>query len=189
VARLSPPTRPHVRGEAPHLVMLSRIVEHKNPHVLIEALAGLAELPWELSICGDGPDRAVLEARTPVELRSRVHWRGWSRGPDHALDDADLLCVPSRSEAFPLVILEAMARGVPVAASAVCAVPEMLDFGRAGFVVDPISVPAWRNQLAGILAAPDALPGMGRRGYERMRACYTIKAMTDAYIHAIDSVL
>ncbi|MCV7381972.1 glycosyl transferase family 1 [Mycobacterium alsense] len=176
-------------GEPPHLVMLSRIVEHKNPHLLIEALAGLTDMPWKLSIFGDGPDRERLQARTPAELRDRVLWRGWSAGPGPALADADLLCVPSRSEAFPLVILEAMARGVPVAASATCAVPEMLDFGRAGFVVEPFSVAEWRGRLAEILGNPDALPAIGRRGYERAHAHYTVQAMADAYVEAIDAMI
>jgi glycosyltransferase involved in cell wall biosynthesis len=182
---------PRVRpaGEPVHLVMLSRIVEHKNPHLLIEALEGLSELPWQLSIFGDGPDRERLQARTPTALRDRVHWRGWSAGPGPALAEADLLCVPSRSEAFPLAILEAMARAVPVAASAICAVPEMLDFGKAGFVVEPVSVPAWRECLAEILADPGVLPAVGRRGHERMRRHYTVEAMTDEYLDAIEAVL
>ncbi|OOK80717.1 glycosyl transferases group 1 family protein [Mycobacterium kansasii] len=62
-------------------MMLSRIVEHKNPHLLVEALAGLTEMRWRLSIFGDGPDRERLQARTPAELRDRVQWRGWSAGP------------------------------------------------------------------------------------------------------------
>jgi glycosyltransferase involved in cell wall biosynthesis/GT2 family glycosyltransferase len=181
--------RRRAAGEPVHLVMLSRIVEHKNPHVLIDALAHLPELPWRLSIFGDGPDRAELEARTPSHLRGRVLWRGWSRGPEPALADADLLCVPSRSEAFPLVILEAMARAVPVAASAVCAVPEMLGDGSAGFVVDPVSVKGWRSALSAILADPDMLPAIGNRGLERMNTHYTVEAMTDAYLDAICDVL
>ncbi|GAB1812021.1 glycosyltransferase [Mycobacterium sp. MUNTM1] len=190
VGEIGEPT-PRVRstGEAPHLVMLSRIVEHKNPHLLIEALDELVELPWRLSIFGDGPDREALQARTPTRLRDRVQWCGWSAGPGPALADADLLCVPSRSEAFPLVILEAMARAVPVAASAICAVPEMLDFGRAGFLVEPVSVSEWRAQMARILADPGALPAVGQRGYERMRKHYTVTAMADAYLDAINAVL
>jgi glycosyltransferase involved in cell wall biosynthesis/GT2 family glycosyltransferase len=184
-----PSPRARTAGEPPHLVMLSRIVVHKNPHLLIEALAGLADVPWKLSIFGDGPDRERLQAATPAELRDRVHWRGWSPGPGPALAEADLLCVPSRSEAFPLAILEAMARAVPVAASAICAVPEILDFGGAGFVVEPVSASGWRNQLAEILADPDALPAVGRRGLERLRKHYTVEAMTDAYLAAIGAVL
>ena len=186
-AEPTPRVRPE--GAPPHLVMLSRIVEHKNPHVLIEALGELADMPWQLSIFGDGPDREMLEAKTPADLHDRVHWRGWSAGPGPALADADLLCVPSRSEAFPLVMLEAMARAVPVAASAVCAVPEMLDFGQAGYLVEPISVSGWRDHLAEILADPEALPAVGRRGYDRMRQYYTVEAMTDAYVEAIEAVL
>lgn len=184
-----PAPRTRDATEPPHLVMLSRILEHKNPHVLVEALGELTELPWRLSIFGDGPDRERLQARTPAALRDRVHWRGWSPGPGPALADADLLCVPSRSEAFPLVILEAMARAVPVAASAVCAVPEMLDFGAAGFLVDNVSARGWRECLAPILADPAGLPAVGRRGFERMQRHYTVAAMTDAYLDAIRAVL
>jgi glycosyltransferase involved in cell wall biosynthesis len=88
-----------------------------------------------------------------------------------------------------MVILEAMARAVPVAASAVCAVPEMLDFGKAGFVVKPLSVPGWRAHLARILTEPTALPSVGLRGFDRMRKHYTVAAMTDAYVNAIEAVL
>lgn len=190
VADIGEPSPRHRNaGEPLHLVMLSRIVEHKNPHLLIEALSELDGLSWRLSIFGDGPDRERLQAATPAGLGERVQWRGWSAGPGPALADADLLCVPSRSEAFPVVILEAMSRAIPVAASAVCAVPEMLDFGRAGFLVEPVSVSGWREQLSRILADPGALRSMGRRGYERMRKHYTVEAMADAYLDAIGAVL
>ncbi len=172
----------------PRLVMLSRIVAHKNPHLLVEALDGLRELPWELDIFGDGPDRERLQAQTPPDLADRIRWRGWSPGPDHALAAADLLCVPSRSEAFPLVILEAMARRVPVVASGVCAVPDMLDEGAAGTVVTQLDVAGWRAALRALLSAPESWEAMGDKGFERMRANYTIEAMADAYEAAIEAV-
>lgn len=185
------PPRPRTRAadDPVHLVVLTRIVEFKNPHLLVDALSGLTELPWKLSIFGDGPDREKLEALTPASVRDRVHWRGWSDGPEPALADADLLCMPSRCETFPMVILEAMARGVPVVSSAVCAVPEMLDFGRAGFLVEDLSVEGWRARLAEILADPAALPSVGQRGFERMSKHYTVEAMADAYVDAINQVL
>ncbi|WP_371750610.1 glycosyltransferase [Mycobacteroides sp. LB1] len=171
-----------------HFVMLSRIVEHKNPHLLVEALSGLAEYDWRLSIFGDGPDRQRLEALTPDSVRDRVHWRGWSPGPDHALADCDVLCVPSRSEAFPLVILEAMARAVPVIGSAVCSVPDMLDDG-SGVVVDPIDVQSWRDALKDALSAPERLTALGCNGFKRMRDLYTIETMADSYEEAFTAVL
>ena len=181
------PVRPAVTG-VPHLVMLSRIVKHKNPHLLVEALDGLRDRPWRLSIYGDGPDREELQALMPADLADRVSWRGWSPGPEAALADCDLLCVPSRSEAFPLVILEAMARRIPVAASAVCAVPDMLDGGVAGVLVEDISVAGWRAALADMLDRPHTWNELGDSGFDRMVENYTVEAMADSYERAIAEV-
>jgi glycosyltransferase involved in cell wall biosynthesis/GT2 family glycosyltransferase len=178
------PVRPPV-SDVPHLVMLTRIARHKNPHLLVDALDGLRELPWRLSIYGDGPDREELQALTPPDLIDRVAWRGWSPGPGPALADCDLLCVPSGSEAFPLVILEAMARRIPVAASAVCAVPDMLDGGNAGFLVDDISVAGWRAALDDALRRTESWHALGERGFQRMAQHYTVEAMADSYEAAI----
>ncbi|WP_458317378.1 glycosyltransferase [Mycolicibacterium brisbanense] len=178
------PSRPPIAA-VPHLVMLTRIARHKNPHLLIEALDGIRELPWRLSIYGDGPDREELQALTPPDLADRVAWRGWSPGPGPALADCDLLCVPSRSEAFPLVILEAMARRIPVAASGVCAVPDMLDGGAAGIVVDDVSVSGWRAALDTALRNTDSWPALGDKGFHRMAQHYTVEAMADSYEAAI----
>lgn len=190
VSRRELPEQAPERGEPNgplRFVMLSRIVEHKNPHLLVEALSGLTEYDWQLSIFGDGPDRQRLEALTPESVRDRVHWRGWSPGPEHALADCDVLCVPSRSEAFPLVILEAMARAVPVIGSAVCSVPDMLDHG-SGVVVDPIDVPTWRAALKDALAESGRLTALGRKGFDRMRDLYTIETMADSYEEAFTAV-
>jgi glycosyltransferase involved in cell wall biosynthesis/GT2 family glycosyltransferase len=182
------PQRPAHDGPL-RLVMMSRIVELKNPHLLVAALDGLRDRAWTLDIFGDGPDRERLESLTPADLRDRIRWRGWSPGPDHAFADADLVCLPSRSEAFPLTILEAMARRLPVIASATCAVPDMLDHGRAGVVVDDVTVEGWRTALATVLDDRAGLGAIASRGLERMRDHYTIESMADAYEHAIAEVL
>lgn len=180
----------HIDPSGPlRLVMLSRIVEHKNPHLLVEALDGLRELDWQLDIFGDGPDRDRLEALTPPDLAGRIHWRGWSPGPDHAFAEADLVCVPSRSEAFPLVIVEAMARRLPVLSTAVCAVGDMLDGGNAGILVPAATVEDWRAGLVTAMADRERLTVLGDKGFERCSALYTVDAMADAYEHAIDTVL
>ncbi|MGJ9423783.1 glycosyltransferase [Aeromicrobium sp. CF3.5] len=175
-----PPLRDPLR-----LVMLSRIVEHKNPHLLVEALAGLPDLPWTLDIWGDGPDRVRLEALTPTDLRDRVRWRGWSAGPGPALAEADVVCLPSRAEAFPLTILEAMARRLPVIASSSCAVPDVLDHGAAGIVVDDVTVAGWRRALVDLFDRRADLSELADRGFERMREHYTIESMADGYEAAI----
>lgn len=171
------------------LAMLARIVKLKNPHILTAALAQVpAHLDWTLDIFGDGPDRELLQALTPDSVLDRVTWRGWSPGPDHALAHADLLCGPSGTEAFPLVILEAMARGIPVMATDVCSVSDMLDGGSAGYLVGEPTVGAWAAALTDVLSAPDRLPAMGAAGRDRMAQHYTVDTMADAYEAAIESV-
>jgi len=176
-------------GKTLRLGMLSRIVEHKNPHLLVNALARLPELPWTLDIFGDGPDRAALAAQTPASVRDRVRWRGASPGPDHAFAEVDVLCVPSRAEAFPLVIVEAMARGLPVLASAVGSVPDLLDDGRAGILVDPVTEEAWADALRAVISRPRQLVPLAAAGAERASRLYTVDAMADGYLAAIADVM
>jgi glycosyltransferase involved in cell wall biosynthesis len=172
--------------------MLTRIVEYKNPLLLADALDALGperRAEWTLDIFGDGPDLARLEAKTPAHLRDRVRWRGTSPGPDHAFAEIDVLCVPSGFEAFPLVMVEAMARAVPVMASPSGTVAEMLDHGRAGVVVEPVTAEAWTAALRTALDDPDELARLGRAGRERAVELYTDAAMVDDYQRAFARVL
>jgi glycosyltransferase involved in cell wall biosynthesis len=171
-------------GERVRFGMLTRIKAYKNPLLLADALAaldarGLTE--WSLDIFGDGPDKAELEAATPAHLADRVHWRGRSSGPDHAFAEIDVLCVPSGFEAFPLVMVEAMARGVPVMAAVSGAIPEMLDDGRAGVIVDPLTREAWTDACEAVIRDPAGTAALGAAGRARALAHYTASAMTDQY--------
>ncbi len=171
------------------LGMLSRMVEHKNPHLLVNALDMMNDLDWTLDIFGEGPDRPKLQAQTPERLSHKVRWRGASPGPGHAFADIDVLCVPSRAEAFPLVIVEAMARGVPVVASAVGSVPDVLDNGAAGVLVEPVTMEAWATALRPIIEEPTRLGPLAAAGARRAAELYTVDAMTDAYETAIAAAL
>lgn len=171
------------------LGMLTRVVDHKNPHKLVSALAPLAGGSWTLDIFGDGPDRARLQALTPPELADQVRWRGWSPGPYDAFPQFDILCVPSETEAFPLVIVEAMAAGLPVIAAGVCAVPEMLDHGRAGVVVAPGDAAGWTAALRDAIEDPNSLAERAAAGRARQQQLFTIEAMADGYVTAINESL
>ena len=170
-------------------VMLTRIVEYKNPLLLVEALDGLGRDDWTLDIFGDGPDRRALAARTPAHLHDRVRWRGPSPGPDHAFAETDVLCVPSGFEAFPLVMVEAMTRGVPVMASDSGTVGEMLDGGRAGVLVAPTTRAAWTAALADALGDRGRLAALGAAGRDRALTHYTDTAMVDDYQRAFVHLL
>lgn len=112
------------------LVAIGRLEQEKGFDVLLEALAlarptvpGLA-----LAVVGDGPLRADLVRRAGRgDLAGAVTFAGWSNSPDSFLGEADLFVLPSRSEQQPLALLEAIRAGLPVVATRVGDVPEMVD--------------------------------------------------------------
>ncbi len=172
--------------------MLSRIKEYKNPMLLVRALDALGadrHREWTLDIFGEGPDRERLTAESPAHLRDRVRWRGPSPGPDEAFAEIDVLCLPSGFEAFPMAIVEAMARGLPVMASASGSVPDMVDHGRAGVLVEPVTREAWTAALDAVLADRDRIAALGEAGRRRAQERYTVSAMADEYQRAFARVL
>src|SRR6185295_5042399 len=121
------------------LARLDRAHYFKGLHLLIDAVARLPEA--RLVVGGDGEWRAEYEARAQASLGARAHFIG--DVPDSALPAyyraADVVAVPSidRTEAFGLVLLEALACGTPVVASRLPGVRTLVDDGRTGFLVDP----------------------------------------------------
>lgn len=118
---LEPVTRVVVRNAPPYrIVALGRFVHKKGFDLLLEACAQVvaagADIALELG--GDGPERAALEALIAAHaLADRVRLRGWIDDVAAFLDGADLFVLPSRDEPFGIVLLEAMARGVPIVAT------------------------------------------------------------------------
>lgn len=95
-----------------------------------------------------------LVTQEPPPPRAGVRVHSLEPGDPRLVDlyqQADLFCLPSRGDAFPWAVLEAMAAGAPVVASSVGAIPEMLDQGRAGVLVPPGDVSALRGALQSLL--------------------------------------
>lgn len=95
----------------------------------------------QLTLLGDGPERPRLEAQAHIlGITEAIHWEGYvgERGKYLArLQESDLFVLPSLSEGVPKVLLEAIACGVPVIASAVGGIPALLGDGRLGRLVRP----------------------------------------------------
>ncbi len=147
---------------------VARLVRVKGQHVLLEAAARLCPLHPALRIllAGDGEDRAALEGRaTKEDLRGRVTFTGRLDDPRGALAAMDLFVLPSLNEGQGRAAVEAMAAGIPVVASEVGGLPEVLDGGRAGLLVPPGDPEALAAALEDFLVHPEkarALAGAGR---------------------------
>ena len=128
---------------APHrddrLVFAGRLVEQKDPLILIEALDQLRAERLSLLVIGDGPLREALHARAARSgLLARIEFRGAlpHEAAVDALAEGGILLLPSRWEGLPMVVLEAMAIGLPVVAAAVGGVPEAIVHDETGLLVE-----------------------------------------------------
>jgi glycosyltransferase involved in cell wall biosynthesis len=157
------------------LLCVAAVIPRKGQDVLLAALATMDDLPWSC-VCVGALDRAP---GFPAARHERVRFVGALTGTalDAAYADADLLVLPSRAETYGMVVTEALARGIPVLATAVGGVPEAVgaapDGTRPGVLVppaDPAALAAelrrwltdagWRDQLrASAKSRRDDLPG------------------------------
>ncbi|HEY0248262.1 MAG TPA: glycosyltransferase family 4 protein [Gryllotalpicola sp.] len=128
-----------------HLLCVGAVAAHKGQDVLVEALAGLVELPgWSCSIVGsmdvepDFVDR-MSAAIGSAGLSERIALTGvlTARPLTDAYDTADLVVAPSRAESYGMVVAEALARGIPVVATRVGGLPEAIAGNSAGTLVPP----------------------------------------------------
>ncbi len=132
-------------------LFVGRMDPIKRIPLLLEALAGLKAHPraWRLELVGDGPQRQAYEHHVQVlGLAERVMFRGILTKPQVAarMREADALVLPSRWENAPCVVIEAFASGLPVIATRVGGIPELVD-GDVGQLVDPDSAPALARAL------------------------------------------
>ncbi|MFL6292708.1 MAG: glycosyltransferase family 4 protein [Thermoanaerobaculia bacterium] len=143
-----------------YLLFVGRLRIRKGVEVLLEALPPGARL----LIAGDGEHRAALESKPGVKFLGRQD-AGRVRG---LLRGAAALVVPSIYEGMPLVVLEAMAAGVPVVASRVSGIPEVVEDGVTGWLVPPEDPEALAAALAEVLEHPDEARRRGEAGRRRV---------------------
>jgi N-acetyl-alpha-D-glucosaminyl L-malate synthase BshA len=135
-----------------------------------------AELPAILLMVGDGPERSKAEwAARDNGIEGKVHFLGKQDNIEELIGISDLLLLPSENESFGLVALEAMACEVPVVASRVGGLPEVITDGVEGFLVEPQDVTNMAARALDILADESLRREMGARAREtaHLRFCST----------------
>ena len=158
----------------------------KGFDVLLHAVAHAAAqgATFRLEIGGDGPERASLQALAGrLGIEDRVTFCGWIDDVAAFLADADLFVLPSRVEAFGIVVLEAMACGVPIVATRLSGPLEILGEDTALLVPsdDPAAMAA---AMAAAFAAPDAAEARARAALASFKANYAEPAVMERYLDA-----
>jgi glycosyltransferase involved in cell wall biosynthesis len=156
--------------------------DQKALDVLIRAVGLLASsFPNLLTlIVGDGPERARLEALiAELGLGDRVSMLGQRTDVPDLLAAFDIAASSSDFEGTPLAVIEYMGAGLPVVATRVGGVPDLVDDGVEGRLVPRRDPAAFAEALAGLLTDPRAAVAMGERGRERQRAEFDVRVAAD----------
>ena len=157
------------------IVAIGTLHEVKGQHYLVEACRLLRErgIDFECKLIGDGPDRKALPrqiARAGLETRVTLLGRRDRREVAELLRAADVLAVPSvptrrgKREGIPVVLMEAMASGVPVVASRISGIPELVDDGVTGMLVSPGDAESLARALARLHEDPGLRQELARAG-------------------------
>lgn len=149
----------------------------KGQHYLLKALAELTGTPFRAVLVGEGELRGELEGLARrLGLGGRVVFAGAQPDVLPFLEAADVFVLPSLWEGFPVAVMEAMARGLPVVASRAGGVPELVEEGRTGLLVPPADAPALAEALSALARDPEMRRRFGRAGRERV-AGFTVERM------------
>ncbi|MFD6042590.1 glycosyltransferase [Streptomyces koyangensis] len=176
------PARPAaVETALPVVLCVANLSRHKGHRHLLDAVARLRGGPAEctLLLVGDGPERAALqEQAAALGIDARFLGRRADTAPLRARADAVVL--PSLEEGMPNAVMEAMAAGRPVVATAVGGTPELLE-GR-GLLVAPGRADALADALARVLTDPPLAARLGRDARDWARAHLDSATMADRYL-------
>jgi glycosyltransferase involved in cell wall biosynthesis len=175
-----PPRAPRPPGAPLVVGSLGRLDAVKGYDVLLRALARVPGV--RAVVVGEGGERPELE-RLAYELgvADRVDLPGWADRPSSALADFDVFCLPSRSEGFPLSIVEAMLACLPVVGTRVGSVAELVADGRTGLLLERDDVDGLVGALLRLRDDAGLRERLGTAGRARALASYTVEQMARAY--------
>ena len=149
-------------------VFLGRLSHVKGADVLMRAVSNgvLEETNSQLVFLGSGNMEASLREAASGIPGGRVRFEGFvpHGRVSEWLGASDLLVLPSRSEGLPLALIEALSLGVPVVASSVGGIPEIVTVGETGWLVPPEDAGALERALRAALSDPEGLESMGQAG-------------------------
>jgi glycosyltransferase involved in cell wall biosynthesis len=161
-----------------------RLSPEKGFDQLVEAAALVVK--WDPDVgfvhFGDGPMKAQLVERiVALNLTERFVLAGFRADVGKYLPHLDLAVLPSYTEGLPVVLLEALAAGVPAVATAVGGTPEVIEEGKCGYLVPPGDPDALARRILDALGDEPARQVMGMYGRERVREHFTFEAQSAQY--------
>ncbi|MGE0464112.1 MAG: glycosyltransferase family 4 protein [Vicinamibacterales bacterium] len=163
---------------------IGTVCERKNQVLLVEALARVApDRRVHAVFVGDGPVDVLQERACALGVDDRVHTLGYQPDARRYLAESHLLVLPSRSEGQPLAVLEAFCDGVPVLASRLPELVELVEEGRTGWLFEPDDAGALAAALSRAAESPDSLLALADAARAIYRSRFTVEHMVAGYMH------
>jgi glycosyltransferase involved in cell wall biosynthesis len=188
IPALPPPSGRDVRAELaigagdPVVATVGFLRQPKAMDVLIEGVARIAPRFPRLNvlIVGEGADRPVYEALIDrLGVQDTVKLLGLRSDVPDLLAASDVAVLSTNSEGSPLSVMEYMDAGLPVVATRVGGIPDMIDHGVQGLLVEPQDPAGLGDAIARVLSDPEEARRMGARGRERRRREFDIDVMVE----------
>lgn len=174
----------------PLVLVVANLIPYKGLDYFVDAWRGVVRaVPGARAvIVGEGPARTELEARA-ADLGSSIRFIGSRDNLPELLQGADLVVQASLYEGFPNAVLEAMAAGRPVVATAVGGTVEAVEPKRSGMLVPPRDSAALADAMVQILTQPDLARSYGFAGRKRVEAEFSVARMLGRYADLYMSML
>jgi glycosyltransferase involved in cell wall biosynthesis len=171
------------------IVCAGSLVRRKGFHVVIAAVRHLHErgIRAALDIVGEGHERQNLEAAAHSGIpEGAVRFHGSRENILPWLRSASVCVIASFAEGLPNILLEAMACGLPVVATAVGGITDVIQHGENGILVEPASAQQLASALEMLFKDPQKAQRLGARARKTVEAQYCLDAVADKYLHLYD---
>jgi glycosyltransferase involved in cell wall biosynthesis len=183
--------QPYVRDRQTKLLgVFGRFSSEKGQDLFLDAMAQLRDQNLSALLLGEGPDEGRLRQRVrDLSLEDRIHFLGYQEEVARYYALIDVLVLPSRSEGLPNVILEAMTCQVPVVATAVGGVPEIVQDESNGLLARPEDVASLALKIQRMVSDPQLASRLARAGAAFVADAYSLPARLESFRHLYDRVL
>jgi colanic acid/amylovoran biosynthesis glycosyltransferase len=168
----------HQAGQK-RLLYIGRLSAAKGVPILLQAIAAITPQhpDIQLTIVGDGPDRQMLDLQaTELGIRDRLSFVGYQSQDAVCgyLQACDIFVLPSFAEGLPVVLMEAMATGIPVITTAIAAISELVEDGINGYLVPPGAVKPLAHRLDQLLSDAQLRQTLGQAGRIKVAQAFNL---------------
>jgi len=171
---------------------VGRLNPQKNFSLFLDVAAELAPRFSELRflLAGEGPEESMLyEKARALGLADHIVFAGYVADTRQVYAAADILLMPSRFEGLPMTLLEAMAMGLPVVASKLDGIAEVIEDGREGFLIESNDTHSFAERCAALLENPAKSSELAANARAKIEARFSVERMTSAVEAIYDQFL